>query len=76
VPGAMVRYRLKTPIGAMFHKPGGGLVRVTLPAGAILVESSRQTTTVLGMVGVLCEGQHYSVGLNDLRKNAERLKGD
>jgi hypothetical protein len=71
--GAMMsRYRLKTPIPAIYER-GRGLVRVTLPAGAVLTESSQPSETLIGMIGVYCEGRHYSVHLRDLLKNGERV---
>jgi len=39
--GAMIRYRLKAPIAAIYDKLGGGLVRVKIPAAAILTESAQ-----------------------------------
>ena len=67
------RYCLKTPIFAIYDK-GGALVRVTLRAGVILVESSEPSETLIGMTGVYCDGCHYSVHLRDLLKNAERVE--
>lgn len=69
------RYRLKNPIAAIYDKLGGGLVRVMLPAGAILIESSSGPSgTVIGMIGVFWDGRHYSVHLRDLLKDAERVQ--
>ena len=68
------RYRLKNPIAAIYDKLGGGLVRVMLPAGAVLIESSGPSGTVIGMIGVLWDGRHYSVHLRDLLKDAERVQ--
>ena len=68
------RYRVKIPIAAMYDKLEGGLVRVMLPAGAILLESSGPSGTVIGMIGVFWDGCHYSVHLRDLLKNAERVQ--
>jgi hypothetical protein len=70
----MPRYRLKTPIAAIYDKVGGSLVRVMLPAGAVVTESSQPSGTVIGMIGVYWEGRHYSVHLRDLLKNGERIK--
>jgi hypothetical protein len=67
------RYRLKIPIPALYDKLKDW-ARVTLPAGAILTESSQHTTTLLGTVGVYWEGRHYSVSLNDLLHKAERIQ--
>ena len=72
--GAMPRYCLKAPIAAIYDRPEGGLVRVTLPAGAILTESSQHSSTLLGLVGVLWEGRNYSVSLNDLLHKGENVK--
>ena len=69
----MSRYRLKAPIRAMLDKPGGQRVSVTLPAGAVLYESSQRSSTLFGMVGVLWEGRHYSVYPKELFKKAERV---
>jgi len=65
------QYRLKAPLSAVLDKPGGERVSVTIPVGAVLHDSTRATTTLLGMVGVHWAGQHYSVIFNDLLKNAE-----
>jgi len=65
------KYSVKDPISAILHKAGGGQVSVTLPAGAMLQESTQHSTTLLGMVGVDWEGRHYSVALSELLKKAE-----
>jgi len=44
---------------------------VTIPAGAVLQESTQHSTTLLGMVGVYWEGRHYSVALSELLKKTE-----
>jgi hypothetical protein len=69
----MIRYWLKTPIPAICDKLGGSLIRVMLPAAAILTESSQPSGTVIGMIGVYWEGRHYSVHLRDLIRNGERV---
>ena len=69
----MLSYRLKTSIAAIYDNPEDW-VRVTLPVGAMLTESSQHTTTLLGTVGVYWEGRHYSVSLNDLLHKAERVQ--
>ena len=68
------RYRLKAPIPAIYDEVGGGMVRVTLPAGAALTESAHPSGTVIGMIGVYWGGRHYSVHLSDLLKNGERFQ--
>jgi len=65
------KYSVKDPISAILHKPGGGHVSMTLPAGAVLQESTQASTTLLGMVGVYWEGRHYSVALSELLKKTE-----
>ena len=73
--GAMQkRYRLKTSIPALYDKPGGRVLRVTLPAGAMLTESSQHSSTLLGLVGVYWESRHYSVALNDLLYKSVRVQ--
>jgi hypothetical protein len=69
----MPRYRLTTSIAAIYDKLGDSLVRVTLPVGAVLTESSQPSGTVIGMIGVYWEGRHYSVHLRDLIRNGERV---
>lgn len=71
----MARYRLKAPMSAILDKPGNEQVFVTIPTGALLRDSSQTSTTLLGMIGVLWEGRHYLVSLNDLLKNGERVEG-
>ena len=61
----MTRYRVSGPIPAIYHTPEGAELRVTLPVGAVLVESVLQAKTLLGMVGVYWEERHYSVVLSD-----------
>jgi len=68
------RYRLKASITAVLDKPGGQQVSVTLPIGAILVDSSKPSTTLLGMIGVYWESRHYSVSMRDLLHKAERVR--
>jgi len=69
----MARYRLRLPMRAILDKPGGEQVEVKLPAGAILEDSSRTSSTLFGMVGVYWEGRHYSVYPKELVRNAERV---
>jgi len=69
----MTRYRLKSPIQAIYCTPAGGEVRVTLPSGAMLVESVQHSRTLLGMVGVYWEGRHYSVSLSNLLLKTESV---
>lgn len=70
----MTKYRLKVPVAAVVHKPGGQKEPATLPAGAVIDEASRHSSTLEGRVGVYLEGQHYSVSLKDLLTNAEATK--
>jgi hypothetical protein len=56
---------------AILNKMGGAEITVTLPAGAMLRESSQRSRTVPGMVGVYWENRHYSVFLRDLLEKAE-----
>ena len=69
-----LRYRLNGSIPAILDTAEGGLVRVMLPEGALLLESSQPSGTLIGMIGVYWEGYHYSVHLRDLLKNGERVK--
>ncbi len=71
----MTRYRLKIRIRAILDKPGGQHVPVTLPAGALLIQSTQPSTTLLGMTGVYWEGRHYSVYPRDLLRAAARVDG-
>jgi hypothetical protein len=68
----MTRYCLSGPIPAIYQTPEGAELRVTLPAGAVLVESVLDST-LLGMVGIYWEKRHYSVHRRDLLKKAERV---
>jgi hypothetical protein len=70
----MSRYRLKASIPAIYNKPEGRLVRAEIPAGAMVIESSEPSGTVIGMIGVYWDGRHYSVHLRDLLKNGECIK--
>jgi hypothetical protein len=69
----MSKYRLKLPIPAIHDLREDGEARVTLPAGAVLTESTQLSTTLMGMVGICWQGQHYSVHPRDLFKKAERV---
>jgi hypothetical protein len=51
----------------------GRLVSVTLPAGALLLQSSQPSGTLIGMIGVYWQGCHYSVHLRDLLKNGQHV---
>jgi len=66
------RYHLKSAIPAIMDGQGC-LISVTLPAGAVLIESSQPSGTMIGMIGVYWEGCHYSVHLKDLLKNGQRV---
>ncbi len=70
----MTMYRLKVPVVAIVHKPGGQKEPTTLPAGVVVDESSRHSSTLEGKVGVHWQGQHYSVSLRDLLTNAEATR--
>jgi hypothetical protein len=69
----MERYRLKASIPAIQDTGEGNEVRVTLPAGAMLIEAAPHATTLLGMVGVQWEGRYYSVHPRDLFKKADQI---
>jgi hypothetical protein len=72
----MTRYRLTAPIRAIYQAPEGAEIAdrgVTLPAGAVLLESVQRAGTLTGMIGVYWEGRHYSVFLRDLLQNVERI---
>jgi hypothetical protein len=68
-----MRYRLKAPVRAILEDSDRQKVPVWLPAGAVLYESSRPSTTLFGMIGVAWGGRHYSVYPKDLSKKAERV---
>ena len=70
----MSHYRLKAPISAILDESGGLEPSVKIPAGAVLHDSSKHSTTLLGMVGIYWEGRHYSVSLQDLLKNSELVE--
>jgi len=67
------RYRLKSPIPALYDRTGGGLIRITLPVGAILSELPQPSGGLLGTVGVSWEGRCYAVSLAELLQNSERM---
>jgi hypothetical protein len=69
----MERYRLKASIPAIHDTGEGGQIRVTLPAGAMLIEAAPHATTLLGMVGVQWEGRYYAVHPRDLFKKADQI---
>jgi CheY-like chemotaxis protein len=65
------RYRVISPLPAVWDKSGGERVSVMLPAGAVLTNTSQRTTTLLGMIGVYWKGRHYSVYPKELLQKAE-----
>ena len=67
------RYRLTAPVAAVWDKVGGESVSVTLPAGAVITNSSQRTTTLRGMIGVYWKGQHYSVHPKELFQKSVRF---
>jgi len=70
------RHHLKVAIRAIVATPEGQKVSVMLPAGAVLCESAIRSWTHLGMIGVACQGKHYSVFPKDLLRNTGwRVKG-
>jgi len=70
----MTMYRIKEPVAAVMHRPGGQKEPSTLPAGVVVDESCRHSSTLEGKVGVYWQGQHYSVSLRDLLTNAEATR--
>jgi len=66
-------YRLTIPLPAVWDKSRGERLSVTLPIGAVLRISSQRTTTLTGMIGVYCEGRHYSVYATELIQKSERV---
>ena len=69
----MSRYRLTTPMRAIYQAPEGAEIadlRVMLPAGAALIESV-VLSTIFGMVDVYWERRHYSVHRRDLFQKAK-----
>ena len=72
----MTRYRLTGPIRAIYQAPAGAEIanlRVTLPAGAVVIESIQRNGTLKGMIGVYWEGRNYSVFLRDLLQKTQRI---
>jgi len=66
----MAKYRLKAPVPAVLHTPGGQREPVMIPVGAVLDDSSRHSATLEGKVGVYSDGKHYSIALKDLLTKA------
>jgi len=69
----MTRYRVSGPIPAIYHTPKGTELRVTLPAGAVLVESVQQPRRLVGILVMYWERRPYSVHRRDLLKKAARV---
>ncbi len=67
----MSLYRLKAPISATLDNSGGLKLSTKIPAGAVLYDSPKHSTTLIGTIGVYWEGRHYSVSLQDMLKYAE-----
>ncbi len=70
----MTKYRIRKPVAAVVHRPGGQKELASLPAGVEVDESSRHSSTLEGKVGVYWQGVHYSVSLRDLLTNAEATR--
>jgi hypothetical protein len=62
----MAKYQLKTSIPATLHSPGGEKESVEIPAGAVIEEATRHSSTLAGKIGVYWDGRHYSISLKDL----------
>ena len=67
------QYRLKEPVYAISQNPKGKYASVTLPAGAVLRETSQPSSSLFRMMGVYWEGRHYHVHRKDLLLKAERV---
>ena len=67
----MSLYRMKAPISGILDNSGGLKLSIRIPAGAVLYDSPKHSTTLIGRIGVFWEGQHYSVSLQDMLKYAE-----
>jgi len=59
---------------AIFEQEQGKRVIETIPAGAVLRDSSEPSTTLLGLVGVYWQGRHYSVSFGDLAKKESPMR--
>ena len=64
----MSRYRLKAPMSAILDKPEGQYDSVTIPAGAVLLDSLHTSTTLLGMVGKGSTTRYPSKTCSRIRK--------
>jgi len=69
----MARYVLRAPVRVVLENPGGLQVSITIPAGAVLHDSPRRSTTLLGMIDVYWEGRLYSVSIQNLLKHADHV---
>ena len=70
----MAQYQVKDPMLAILDQPEGQRVTVTIPVGAVLHDSTKPTTTLLGLVGVYWEGRHYSVSFRDLLQKTQCVR--
>jgi len=62
------------PIVGVLDEAVGYRIFVTIPVGAVLRNSSKPSTTLLGMVGVYWEGRHHSISFRDLVKKAHVVR--
>ena len=70
----MAQYRVNAPMLAISDESGDKRVTVTIPVGAVLHDSTKPTTTLLGLVGVYWEGRHCSVSFRDLLKKTQCVR--
>jgi hypothetical protein len=69
----MPQYRVRAPTAGLLYKRDGGVVSVTLPAGALLRRLSSAEPS-LGMVPVVWERRKYSVSEKDLRDKCDLIQ--
>ena len=70
----MIKFRVKNPIPAMLHNPGGRREYVDIPIGAVVSSLREVSMPVLGMFRVICENRQYDVLGADLLRKCEPVR--
>lgn len=70
----MTKFRVKNPIPAMLHNPGGHREYVDIPIGALVSSLREVSMPVRGMFKVICENRQYDVLGADLLRKCEPVR--
>jgi hypothetical protein len=70
----MTKFRVRDPVPALLHNPGGHREYVSLPIGAVVSSLREVSMPVIGMFKVIWANRQYDVLGADLLRKCEPLR--